>query len=410
MSFNSALLQAWNDSAASFASAGYAFFNVEAHVVCTVVLVILFLHQYNSSDQTEPQVIWSRLLFIQILYCLSGVFRVLVDINIIPKSNLSQYIVTAANFGLFGCLCWLTFVYIEIYQKSGLLTSLQHKIYSAIPFIFNVINLVSSPFTGSFIDISGASMKNGIFFPLMVTINLSYPTIAVILAMLRRSRMTRYERDTISIMAIYPAFFMVCGPLQALNWRIPFLCYAIMISDIFVYINYSDSLVSVDPLTKIANRNGFIRTLSDKLASGDTESLYLFAVDVDDLGSINSSYGRPEGDKALILIANALKKLRDEEHPCQIARYHGDEFALMADITDKEELELFVEHIRNYISNAVIANNLPYLIRVSIGYSHYEQYSRTETISGLIDEADRMLEEQKEQHKLQNIWGTRIGG
>ncbi len=396
----------WEEGAAVFRNSGYSLFNIEAHIVCIIVLFILFFRQQNSSDQTEARVIWGRLLFVQIFYCFTGIVRVLVDVNIIPKFNVSQYAVTALNFGSLACMCWLTFLYIELYQKSSLLSSLRNKILIALPLVFSLINLLLSPLTGAFIDISGETMQTGALYPLMVAIDFLYPAAAVVIASIRRRKMGRYERDSISIIAVYPAFIMVFGAVQAFNWKIPFLCYAIMISDIFVHINYADSLVSIDPLTKIPNRNGLIQNLAARLAGENAEGLYLFAIDIDDLSGINSSYGRPEGDRALTLIASALKKFRDEEHPCYISRYYSDEFIITSDITNDEELELFIEHIRNYISNAVMSSSTPYPLRVSIGYSRYEKYSRTETIAGLIDEADRMLEENKEQRRFQAIWRT----
>lgn len=395
----------WNEGAAVFSNSGYALFNIEAQIVCIAVLVILFVRQQNSSGQTESQLIWSRMLFIQILYCLSGIFRVLADIDLIPKSGMSQYITAALNFGLFGCLCWLTFIYTEASRKSELVSSLSRKILAALPFIFNVSCLV---LLGLFMDVTGHDVTSETLFFLMAAINLSYPAAALVLSVFRQNTMSRYERESISVMSIYPAFLLVCAPLQALNWRIPFLCYAIIISDIFVYINHADSLVSVDPLTKIPNRNGLIHTLSGRLGTeGASEGLYVFAVDIDDLGDINGTYGRAEGDRALIITANALQKFQTEEHECYISRYYGDEFIITADIQSGEELDLFTEHIRNYISNAVTSEGLAYHIRVSIGYSHYEQYSRTETISGLIEEAERMLAENKEQRKFQAIWRSR---
>ena len=404
MSFAEALIKLWNDAAISLSTSGYAVFNIEAHLVCTAVLMILFICQQSASDQTETQIIWDRMLFVQILYCISGILRVLVDVNIIQKNNISQYVVTALNFGLFGCLCWLTFIYIAVYQKVKFIESLRSKILSALPFIFNVINLLLSPLINTFIDISGETMQTGVFFPLMVTVNLSYPVAATVLAFMRQGKIGRYERSSISRMAVYPAFFMICGPLQALNWRIPFLCYAIMISDIFVYISYTDSLGSVDPLTQIPNRNGLYKHLSERLGQENPELIYVFAVEVEDIGMIISSYGRLEGDKVLKVIAEALKKLMTEEHPCYISRYYREEFFVTTDIQDKEELELFVEHIKNYVSNASISNKLPYHLRVSIGTSHYEQFNKTETIYGLIDEADRALMDSREQRKFQAIW------
>ncbi len=208
--------------------------------------------------------------------------------------------------------------------------------------------------------------------------------------------MTRYERDTVPVMAIFPAFFMVCGPLQDIEWRVPFLCYVIVVSDIFVYISYADSLVSVDPLTKIPNRNELIRVLAERMKQGGLESLHIFTVDIDGLDVLNARYGRQEGDRILVTVAEALKKFQAEEHPCQFSRYYGDEFILTADISDPDERELFTEHIRNYISNAAMSAGLQRRVHVNIGWAKYEPYSRTETISGLIEEAEKMMHDEQE--------------
>ena len=387
-----------DETAAVFTNAGYSFFKIEAHVVCAAVVFILLYRQQNSSDQTEARIVWSRLLTVQILYCLAGIVRVLVDVAIIPKNYATRYTAAAFTFGLLGAMCWLVFEYIEFYQYSEMMKSKRKRFLAALPFIFNSIMLaVAGFFPGLFANFSGRTYTRGVLYPVMMLINFAYPVAAVTLSIRRRSRMTRYERDTVPVMATYPAFFMICGPLQDLNWRIPFLCYVIVVSDIFVYMSYADSLVSIDPLTKIPNKNALMQRLSERFRMGNPETLHVFAVDVDSLGKINGDYGRAEGDKV-------LKKFSTDEHKSDIFRYYGDEFILTADIFDDEERELFAEHIRNYISNAAMSANFPFHIRISIGRAKYEPYSKTETISGLIDEAERMLYEGREQRSFQKIW------
>ncbi len=387
MSFAAALLRVWEEYSAVLTSSGYALFNIEAHVFSVIVLAILFNRQQNSSDQTEARVIWSRLLFVQILVCISQVVRVLADVDIIPDAHTSHYAIRAVHSALFGLMCWLVFVYIETFQQSGIVKTSARKFLTACPlFVLIVLSLFA-----------------GDLFPV---VHLVYPLASVLLAVMRRRKMTRYERDTTPAAAIYPAFFVACVPVQALNWRMPFLCYVIVIADIFVYISYADSLVSIDPLTKIHNKNGLVRELSERLARGNPETLHVFALDVDNLNAVNASYGRTEGDRALVIIAGALKKLCEEEHPCYISRYYGDEFIITADIHDDEERELFTEHIRNYISNAATAKDLHYHIRVNIGWAKYEQFSRTETITGLIEEADRAMYEDKEKRRFAAMWNA----
>ena len=405
MSLLSALTAIWNDTEAVFTNAGYSFFKVEAHVVCTAVLIILLYRQQNSSDQTESRLAWSRLLFVQILYCIAGVIRVFVDVNIFPKTYASRHAAAVLTFGLFGAMCWLVFMYAELYQRSEIVRTRRNRVIIALPFVFNIAVLAMSGFfPGLFADFSGRTYTRGTLYPVMMLIDIAYPVAALVLSVRRRSRMSRYERNTVPVIAALSAVLMICGFLQELNWRVPFLCYVILVTDILVYISYADSLISIDPMTKIANSNALMEKLSERLSRGDLETFHVFAVDVDALGQINSAYGRTEGDKALMMVASALKKFSLNEHPSEIFRYYGDEFILTADIHGDEERELFIEHIRNYVSNAAMSSKRPYHVKVSIGWSKYEQYSKTETISGLIDEAERVLNEAKEQRSFQRIW------
>lgn len=398
MNLASSISKIWNESVFAFSSTGYSFFNIEAHVVCAIVLALLFNRQQNSSDQTEARVIWCRLLFVQVLYCLSGITMVLLDIHIIPSSFTYEYIFTALNFAVFNCMCWLIFIYTESCCKTGLLDSFASRIITAVPLIISVLILVSYPLVSMYSGNYTGAMNGGTFSAVILAIGLSYPFAAVIHIFFRKSANERNK------FAVYPAFLFVFGVIQFLNWKMPVMCYAMMTADIFVYINYADSLVSVDPLTKIPNRNGFIRYLSDRMKKGNVNHIYVFSVDIDDLGLVNSNYGRSEGDHALIVTAGALKKFRNEAHKCYAARYYSDEFMIAADIETDEELELFTEHVRNYIGNAAISNGLQYHLRVSIGYSHYEKFNRTETVTGLIEEAERLMTENKEQRKFQNLW------
>lgn len=391
MNLASAISKIWNDCTFVFSSTGYSFFKIEANIVCSIVLAVLFHHQQNSSDQTEARVLWCRLLFVQVLHCVSWILRVFVDVRIIPVSPATQYIFTVINAGLFSCMCMIVFIYTENFHGTKLLDSFISRIVISVPFVISIFILAVYPL----FDIS---IEDEPINSIMLVLSLGYLLAAVILSVFRHMKQKKYK------IALYPAFLFVFGLLQSLNWRVPLMSYAILAADVFVYINYTDSLVSVDPLTKIPNRNGFMRHLNDRMDKGNVNQLYVFAVDIDDLSSVNSNYGRSEGDHALIVTANALKKFRSEAHKCYAARYYSDEFMIAADIESDEELELFTEHVRNYISNASISNGLAYHIRVSIGCSHYEKFSRTETITGLIEEAERLMTENKEQRKFQNLW------
>lgn len=411
MTFASAVLRALNEYTAAFQTTAYAMFAIETHVICVIVLAVVLNHQQNVSDLGRTRVYWSRLLLFQILHCVTGILRILADIKIISDSYALPYVTAALNFASSGCVCLMAFMYTESSQNSELIKPLRNKIILSVPLILNVIILIAAPFFGGRVDFSTGFIKIGSIFPFMQAMNLGYLFSAAALAFIRRSRVTRYERDMTPNAVIYPAVLFIFLIMQTISWKIPIFCGAVLVTNIFVYMRYTDSLVSIDPLTKIPNKNGMTKNLSEKLRELNnsdekefSKTLYLFAVDVDILSSNNSDYNRFESDKNLIIIAAALKKFSEEAHQCYISRYYGSEFFIIAEIQDKDELELFTEHIRNYINNAATANGLHYHFRVNIGLAKYEKYSRLETISGLIEEADKMLNENKEQRKFQNLW------
>ena len=84
-----------------------------------------------------------------------------------------------------------------------------------------------------------------------------------------------------------------------------------------------------DELTGLFNRRGFF-TLSDqqlKIAERTKKNLLLFFVDLDKMKQINDQWGHPEGDKALIKVADILKETFRKSDI--LGRMGGDEFAVL---------------------------------------------------------------------------------
>ena len=85
----------------------------------------------------------------------------------------------------------------------------------------------------------------------------------------------------------------------------------------------ADALARRDPLTGIANRRALLEAI--ERADGPVGLLVL---DVDDFKAINTLYGHPGGDRALVFVADALRaSSRAVDLPTRLG---GDEFALLA--------------------------------------------------------------------------------
>jgi diguanylate cyclase len=91
----------------------------------------------------------------------------------------------------------------------------------------------------------------------------------------------------------------------------------------------SEEAASLDPLTQIANRGTFDRTLTRWLARGrqSEQSFVLALLDIDNFKGVNDQFGHQVGDRVLLAAARTLSsQMRPED---VVARYGGEEFALM---------------------------------------------------------------------------------
>ena len=156
------------------------------------------------------------------------------------------------------------------------------------------------------------------------------------------------------------------------------------------------SLVNTDPLTGLSNRRHFDETLAQLAANPDGETVGLLMMDVDRFKLFNDTYGHPEGDRCLRLVAGAIRAVAEAENTVP-TRIGGEELALILPGRTLAEAEDIAERIRMAIEALAIphAGNEANggVVTVSIGCA--EQTSRPDFGEILVGEADQMLYEAK---------------
>jgi diguanylate cyclase len=103
----------------------------------------------------------------------------------------------------------------------------------------------------------------------------------------------------------------------------------------------AEERASLDPLTKLNNREGFDRALARLMAAARKMSapLSLAMIDIDHFKKINDAYGHPVGDRVLLCMADWLRgAIRPDD---VVARYGGEEFAVILGIPLKQAEERF---------------------------------------------------------------------
>ncbi len=170
----------------------------------------------------------------------------------------------------------------------------------------------------------------------------------------------------------------------------PVFCFWCTLIILFVYLNLQNLLISTDTLTTLNNRNQLERYLQQ---SREFKDYYVIMVDVDHFKQINDTYGHVEGDKALVLVSNALKKACDRlGKSVFLCRYGGDEF-LMVVPTDMPGfiVRMIQECLREQIQKR--KGTQYYSVEVSIGYAEWD--GKPSSFKESVVNADRMMYEEK---------------
>ena len=146
-----------------------------------------------------------------------------------------------------------------------------------------------------------------------------------------------------------------------------------------------------DALTGVVNRAGFDEKLRFLLATWEREQrpFVLLMVDLDNFKRINDSHGHPAGDRVLEEVGGWLKEgLRESDF---VARYGGDEFAILLPATELVQGMELAERVRALTGESahrVAVRSAMVSVALSIGVA---APSEGDTSESLLERADRAL-------------------
>jgi diguanylate cyclase (GGDEF)-like protein len=128
-----------------------------------------------------------------------------------------------------------------------------------------------------------------------------------------------------------------------------------------------------DPLTGVANRRHFDAQLARAVsqASRTGMPLTLLFVDVDQLKVINDQLGHAAGDSALRLVGESLARTCRSRDI--VARWGGDEFAILAMWTSSREGMILAQRIRETLARLARHGGMHPMPTVSIGVAELAQ-------------------------------------
>jgi diguanylate cyclase (GGDEF)-like protein len=154
-----------------------------------------------------------------------------------------------------------------------------------------------------------------------------------------------------------------------------------------------------DPLTEIYNRRS-LEEMSSRFISHATrlkKPLTFMLIDVDGFKEVNTRFGHLTGDFVLAEIATLLKSsVRGAD---AVIRYGGDEFLLILADASRDDAWRVIERVKAFLDDWNQAGHLN-TFRASLSFGVAE-WSKGQTLDGVLDVADRDMYESKSRLALQ---------
>jgi diguanylate cyclase (GGDEF)-like protein len=240
-----------------------------------------------------------------------------------------------------------------------------------------------------------------VFFGMLATANLGYPIWAALVMLMIQAPAEQPARRATFYNAMCVATYPVCGLiLEAAGWYNVDIGVAITATAILMFIALNLSITFegnrrlrrmirgmaiTDALTGLPNR----RELSRHLASPPTDGtrIGVIVMDVDRFKQYNDSYGHLAGDQLLVRLAECIRESFPQAET--IARYGGDEFVIVTEVTDPEVLARRVEAMQD----RCVARAAPVSAGIAIWPDHQP------TLDSALAAADDALRETKRQQR-----------
>ena len=368
---------------------GFSVYYIGVNILCIIIFGILLIHNLCSLDRQEKQIRFDSVLITFMLYFIADCFWAALVENLIPKTRFNVVANTFLLYLLMGATvyCWLGFV--MAYEQVPHRNRPINRFAVIFPFIVSTIALIVHYIVAPQTLINDAQDTLPAFSVYIITV----PDIYICAVLFYTIRKAKQEENPVEkrkhlFIGFFPLMVGIGGLVQTVFFpTLPIYCSTCLILMLLFYIQSLELRISLDPLTGLNNRGQLERYISQKSnLYQENRRTVVAMMDIDRFKAINDTYGHAEGDRALVAVADALKKvISNHSMPMFAGRYGGDEFILIMHPHQTEEAETIIREIREEFSRYQAACRLA----VSVGYD--ELSGEDDSIQSCIERADKKL-------------------
>lgn len=315
--------------------------------------------------------------------------------GLLPFVPIVLLLFKAIYFISTSAMCFFWFIYYEHIQDSSFAKS-KRSVFAASCLVWAMAVVVIINISNGvlfYIDENNKYCRGSMFNLLYL---LSYPYVMItfirsVLAIFRRENYAK--RNMLRKLALFPLAPAASGIVQYFRPEIPVACATLSLATLELYLEWTDRMISVDPLTMLGNRKQMEYFYKQWQEDSDSDTMFVMMADANKFKSINDIYGHVEGDAALVRIANAMRtSCREMNRRANIARFGGDEFVIMVCTDDETVISKLRMRLDECLEQMNTADNSPYELRICVGVAIAKRSSDLEEI---IQQADAKLYEEK---------------
>lgn len=179
--------------------------------------------------------------------------------------------------------------------------------------------------------------------------------------------------------------------IQAFFVEIAITWTSIAISVAGIMTALKNEIIFTDCLTGLYNRE-YLEFLHKRACNKKDCWVSGIMIDLNGFKQINDNYGHAEGDLALCIVADLLRKSFSEYGV--VTRYAGDEFVIMLNTTDDQLIQKIIKSAKKNFVTENEKSDKPYQLSASMGYAITNLSNET------IDDFMNRIDEQMYQDKM----------
>lgn len=366
----------------------------------SLILVLIVLRRTHGVSRMVEQKTFVMGIISEIVFFMADTLGILVGSKTIHGTNFALLICKSIYFFSTAMMCFVWFLYFE-YLRETVFIKQKRKVRLSSLGIWLMGILLIGNFYGKYLFYvrPDGIYERGPLFVLTYILPYSYAAIVwakIIADYLRKDNML--NRKSQILLVLFPIAPGLSGIVQFYYPQVPVACVAMSLATLVLYLNWTDQLISLDPLTRLNNRKQLELSFKQWTRGlGDSEKLGILLVDADNFKHINDTYGHAQGDAALITIADALNSVcRNNAGKSVIVRYGGDEFVVLVISGDENTSFELKQGISERLKQLIADKGIPYDLSVSIGIASYKE---GETLKDLLERADEAMYNEKKLSK-----------